>query len=81
MKQSPGRGLLVVLAVSSLTCSPRARTDQGTSIGAGDHEFSIGHGWPGESPPPGGENLAGPQTRLVRAADELWAFVSRFRTP
>ena len=40
-----------------------------------------GHGWPGESPPPGGESLAGPQTKLIRAADEVWAFVSRFRTP
>jgi polyhydroxybutyrate depolymerase len=40
-----------------------------------------GHGWPGESPPPGGESLAGPQTQLIRAADEVWAFVSRFRTP
>ena len=40
-----------------------------------------GHGWPGESPPPGGERLAGPQTQLIRAADEVWAFVSRFRTP
>jgi polyhydroxybutyrate depolymerase len=40
-----------------------------------------GHGWPGESPPPGGEVIAGPQTRLVRAADEIWAFVSRFRLP
>ena len=40
-----------------------------------------GHGWPGESPPPGGENLAGPQTKLIRAADEVWSFVSRFRTP
>jgi polyhydroxybutyrate depolymerase len=40
-----------------------------------------GHGWPGESPPPGGEAIAGPQTRLVRAADEIWAFVSRFRLP
>ena len=40
-----------------------------------------GHGWPGESPPPGGERLAGPQTKLIRAAEEVWAFVSRFRTP
>ena len=40
-----------------------------------------GHGWPGESPPPGGEAIAGPQTRLIRAADEVWAFVSRFRLP
>jgi polyhydroxybutyrate depolymerase len=40
-----------------------------------------GHGWPGLSPPPGGETLAGAQTRLIRAADEIWAFVSRFRLP
>jgi len=40
-----------------------------------------GHGWPGESPPPGGERLAGPQTTLIRAADEVWSFVSRFRLP
>ena len=40
-----------------------------------------GHGWPGESPPPGGEAIAGPQTRLIRAADEVWGFVSRFRLP
>lgn len=40
-----------------------------------------GHGWPGESPPPGGEGVAGPQTRLIRAADEVWLFVSRFRLP
>jgi polyhydroxybutyrate depolymerase len=37
-----------------------------------------GHGWPGESAPPGGEGMAGPQTRLIRAADEIWRFVSRF---
>ena len=40
-----------------------------------------GHGWPGEAPPPGGEAIAGPQTRLIRAADEVWAFASRFRLP
>jgi polyhydroxybutyrate depolymerase len=40
-----------------------------------------GHGWPGESPPAGGEAIVGPQTRLIRAADEVWAFVSRFRLP
>jgi polyhydroxybutyrate depolymerase len=40
-----------------------------------------GHGWPGEAAPPGGENIAGPQTKLIRAADEVWAFVSRFRLP
>jgi polyhydroxybutyrate depolymerase len=40
-----------------------------------------GHGWPGLAPPPGGEDISGPQTRLIRAADEVWAFVSRFRLP
>lgn len=40
-----------------------------------------GHGWPGETPPAGGEAIAGPQTKLIRAADEVWAFVSRFRLP
>jgi polyhydroxybutyrate depolymerase len=40
-----------------------------------------GHGWPGELPPPGGEAISGPQARLIRAADEVWAFVSRFRLP
>ncbi|HEX6316217.1 MAG TPA: PHB depolymerase family esterase [Gemmatimonadaceae bacterium] len=40
-----------------------------------------GHGWPGEAAPAGGEALAGPQTRLIRAADEIWRFVSRFRLP
>jgi polyhydroxybutyrate depolymerase len=40
-----------------------------------------GHGWPGLSRPPGGENISGPQTTLLRAADEVWAFVSRFRLP
>jgi polyhydroxybutyrate depolymerase len=36
-----------------------------------------GHGWPGDVPPPLAR-LVGPQTTLVRAADEVWAFVSRF---
>jgi polyhydroxybutyrate depolymerase len=40
-----------------------------------------GHGWPGLSRPPGGENISGPQTTLILAADEVWAFVSRFRLP
>ena len=40
-----------------------------------------GHGWPGESRPPGGESISGPQTRLIRAADEVWRFVSRFSLP
>lgn len=39
-----------------------------------------GHGWPGDSPPAGGEALAGPTAKVIRAADEVWKFVSRFRT-
>ncbi|MEW5915646.1 MAG: PHB depolymerase family esterase [Gemmatimonadota bacterium] len=38
-----------------------------------------GHAWPGDAPPPGSEDIAGPQTTIVRAAEEVWAFVSRFR--
>jgi polyhydroxybutyrate depolymerase len=37
-----------------------------------------GHGWPGNVPPAGGERLAGPQTTIVSAAEEVWSFVSRF---
>ncbi len=37
-----------------------------------------GHAWPGDSLPPGRERLAGPQTTIVRAAEEVWKFVSRF---
>lgn len=37
-----------------------------------------GHAWPGDAEPPGGERLAGPQTTIVRAAEEVWAFVSKF---
>lgn len=37
-----------------------------------------GHAWPGDAEPPGGERLTGPQTTIVRAAEEVWAFVSRF---
>ncbi|NUQ11647.1 MAG: prolyl oligopeptidase family serine peptidase [Gemmatimonadaceae bacterium] len=40
-----------------------------------------GHAWPGDARPPGGEAISGPQTTVVRAADEVWAFVSRFRLP
>jgi polyhydroxybutyrate depolymerase len=38
-----------------------------------------GHAWPGDAPPPGSEEIAGPQTTIVRAAEEVWAFVARFR--
>jgi polyhydroxybutyrate depolymerase len=37
-----------------------------------------GHAWPGDAPPPGSEEIAGPQTTIVRAAEEVWAFLSRF---
>lgn len=37
-----------------------------------------GHAWPGDAPPPGSEQMAGPQTTIVRAAEEVWAFLSRF---
>jgi polyhydroxybutyrate depolymerase len=37
-----------------------------------------GHGWPG-GPSPLREQLSGPQTSIVNAADEIWKFVSRFR--
>jgi len=40
-----------------------------------------GHGWPSDTPPAGREAISGPQTKLIRAADEVWAFVSRFRLP
>jgi polyhydroxybutyrate depolymerase len=37
-----------------------------------------GHGWPGDVPPPGGERIVGPQTSLLRAAEAVWRFASRF---
>jgi polyhydroxybutyrate depolymerase len=37
-----------------------------------------GHGWPG-APPTGRERLSGPQTTIVNAAEEIWAFVSKYR--
>ena len=40
-----------------------------------------GHGWPGTSTPAIAEAIVGPQSKLIRAADEVWAFVSRFRLP
>jgi polyhydroxybutyrate depolymerase len=40
-----------------------------------------GHGWPGTSTPAVAESIIGPQSKLIRAADEVWAFVSRFRLP
>jgi polyhydroxybutyrate depolymerase len=39
----------------------------------------VGHGWPGNVPPLGGEALVGEQTTLVSAAEEVWRFVSRFQ--
>ncbi len=37
-----------------------------------------GHGWPGNAAPGGGEALVGQQTNIIVAAEEVWAFVSRF---
>ena len=37
-----------------------------------------GHGWPG-APRAGPERLSGPQTTVVSAAEEIWAFVSKYR--
>lgn len=37
-----------------------------------------GHGWPG-GPSPVREQLSGPRTSVINAAEEIWAFVSRFR--
>ena len=36
-----------------------------------------GHGWPG-GPSPVREQLSGPKTTVVNAADEIWAFVSKY---
>jgi polyhydroxybutyrate depolymerase len=36
-----------------------------------------GHGWPG-GPSPVREQLSGPRTTIVNAAEEIWAFVSRY---
>ena len=40
-----------------------------------------GHGWPGKTATPVGEGLIGPRATLISAAEEVWAFVSRFRLP
>ncbi|HSA55430.1 MAG TPA: PHB depolymerase family esterase [Gemmatimonadaceae bacterium] len=37
-----------------------------------------GHGWPGNIAPSTPESLIGPHTSIVIAAEEVWAFVSRF---
>jgi polyhydroxybutyrate depolymerase len=37
-----------------------------------------GHGWPGDHTSGLAERLIGPPTNLIHAADEIWAFVSRF---
>ncbi len=37
-----------------------------------------GHGWPGNAPSPTPERLTGPKSSIVNAAEEVWAFVSRF---
>ena len=38
-----------------------------------------GHGWPGGNAPVR-EQLSGPRTSVINAAEEIWAFVSRFTT-
>jgi polyhydroxybutyrate depolymerase len=38
-----------------------------------------GHGWPGGNSP-AREQLSGPRTSVINAAEEIWAFVSRFTT-
>ncbi len=40
-----------------------------------------GHGWPGEVHRPLLEGVLGPSTTIVSAAEEVWAFVSRFSRP
>ncbi|MGH7714308.1 MAG: alpha/beta hydrolase family esterase, partial [Gemmatimonadaceae bacterium] len=37
-----------------------------------------GHAWPGDASPPGSEDISGPQTTIVRAAEAVWAFLARF---
>jgi polyhydroxybutyrate depolymerase len=37
----------------------------------------VGHGWPGDTES-GREELVGPRTNLLSAAEEVWAFVHRF---
>lgn len=37
-----------------------------------------GHGWPGNVTPSTPESIIGPYTSIVIAAEEVWAFVSRF---
>lgn len=39
----------------------------------------VGHGWPGDTMAVRRERLTGPGTTLVRAADEVWKFVSKVR--
>jgi polyhydroxybutyrate depolymerase len=40
-----------------------------------------GHGWPGSARPAVLQELVGPPTTVVNAAEEIWKFVSRFRLP
>jgi polyhydroxybutyrate depolymerase len=40
---------------------------------------AVGHGWPGRESVGAHEEIIGPPTTLVDAAEEVWAFVSRFR--
>jgi hypothetical protein len=77
-RHGPVRSALHVVALLAVALSPIIACSQRTPR---EPSFAAGHQWPGESAPPGGETIAGPQSRLIRAADEVWAFVSRFRLP
>ncbi|MGQ0701528.1 MAG: hypothetical protein ACT4PM_00165 [Gemmatimonadales bacterium] len=46
--------------------------------GGGDPE-GAGHGWPGNEASPLREELSGPSSSIVEAAEEVWRFVGRFR--
>ena len=41
----------------------------------------VGHGWPGSVRPAVLQELVGPPTTVVNAAEEIWKFVSLFRLP
>jgi polyhydroxybutyrate depolymerase len=41
----------------------------------------VGHGWPGERGSGLPENIIGPRTTLINAADEIFSFVKRFTLP
>src|SRR5687768_14853224 len=54
------------------TCSTGAAVEHWKLTGSG-------HGWPGRASIGMREELIGPPTTLVDAADEIWTFLSRFR--